>query len=54
MFRVFWVDDIGEDQKGDQGKNGQNFRWGKISRFRAFSSAKKVLETAEKWGLAEN
>ena len=31
-------------------KNGQNFGWGKKSRFRASSSDKKVLLTAEKWG----
>ena len=29
-------------------KNGQNFGWGKNSRFWASSSAKKVLLTAEK------
>ena len=32
-------------------KNGQNFGWGKNSRLWAFSSAKKVLLTAEKVGI---
>ena len=51
------VNDILEGQKGHQGgrpKNGQNFRWGKISTFGASSSAKKVLPTAENVGSAQN
>ena len=63
---MFTCHDISENQKGDQGggpkmakisaslrgrpKNGQNFGWGKNSRFWASSSAKKVLQTAEKMG----
>ncbi len=54
VFGVFKISDISEDQKGGRPKNGQNFGWGKNSRFWASSSAKEVLQTTENMRSTQN